>query len=1096
MKTPAPATGATSTITGADSAHGLPPGTVLAQRYRIEGLLGIGGMGMVYRATDLSLGVDVALKLLRPELSTRGEAFERFRQELLLARQVSSPHVLRIHDMARDGEHWFISMDFVDGEPLDRLLDREGALPLERALAITAQIASGLAAAHAQNVVHRDLKPSNVLIDARGQAVIADFGVARSLGSTGLTHTGAIVGTPDYLSPEQARGARIDARSDLYTLGLLLYEMLSGQLPHAGCTASEAVSQRMSGHLPPIERKRRDLPAWVARLVARMLRPTPAHRFQTAEQVIAAIANRRVTRDWRPWLRPALFATAAAALLATLWWWWPAGMSGPMPVPPPDRLLLLPIEFDEPDLPRPALTALAEHMRRALAASGGPAIVDGERTAQALTRLGLAEGDPVSDQLLLHDVPAEGSLRLVLHAAPDGRFSMQGEWREHGQPPRLADSGRQPGLIEAAEALLPQLRAQYGAAPVVIGHGVLPAGVDALARYGEGLRLRRLGQLEHALREFEAATVLEPDYASAWLAAAEVARLAGAPERMRTAISRGRALPSPMLAGEFALLAELDANDWAAAGQRLERRIAAAPDDFASRLMLADVLAERGEYPAVEALLADLVDRDPGEARGWFLRGKNAILRGLVQPAVDDYLVRAVLLFKRYRNRFGEAEAVNALGVGFARLGQIGDADEQYRKALELREAIGHRRGVASSLRNLAQLATIRGDLVEAEQLLDRARKLFADLGDRAGLAAVDNEIGLLAEERGDYVRALEAFRLALRGREALSDRRGGAESLNNIGFAHYQLGDYDSAQVFWRQANEAFVQLGDLNGVVRTSQNLGLLDTVRGRWDDAEQRLLQSLATAEQQHMAEEAAVSRRNLAELALLRGELSAALDHIDRAGRLFEERQDQRGLIDVMLLRARLLLAAGAGQRAREVSAAVDAVLPGASVEQRALGALLRTELAQAQRDPVAERMALADARRHAVSSGGRALLLWIELLGGRRDAALGGELQVLGHRPLWLLWAELALAARLDGAVDGEPVELYLQVLERVADGGGRYRRAWQLHRLGERALQAAGLNEDAATAAAAAAAALAELQQNTPVELLWALDTESEGDRR
>src|SRR5690606_32956001 len=133
-----------------------------------EALLGIGGMGMVYRATDLSLGIDVALKLLRPELSLRSEACERFRQELLLARQVSSPHVLRIHDLARDGEHWFISMDHVDGESLDQRLDREGALPLDEALSITSQIATGLAAAHARNVVHRDLKPSNVLIDASG----------------------------------------------------------------------------------------------------------------------------------------------------------------------------------------------------------------------------------------------------------------------------------------------------------------------------------------------------------------------------------------------------------------------------------------------------------------------------------------------------------------------------------------------------------------------------------------------------------------------------------------------------------------------------------------------------------------------------------------------------------------------------------------------------------------------------------------------------------------------------------------------------------------------------------------------------------------
>ena len=237
-----------ATATGLHAQADLPIGTLVAGRFRIQAILGIGGMGVVYRAIDQSLDVPVALKLLRPELAARADAFERFRQELLLARQVSSPHVVRIHDLAQHEGRWLISMDFVDGESLDRRLDREGPFAVDDALRIARDIAQGLAAAHDKGVVHRDLKPANILLDAQGAAFISDFGVARSLATPGMTVTGAVVGTPEYLSPEQARGAAVDARSDLYALGLVLYEMLVGKPPFAGGTVAESLAQPCCAH--------------------------------------------------------------------------------------------------------------------------------------------------------------------------------------------------------------------------------------------------------------------------------------------------------------------------------------------------------------------------------------------------------------------------------------------------------------------------------------------------------------------------------------------------------------------------------------------------------------------------------------------------------------------------------------------------------------------------------------------------------------------------------------------------------------------------------------------------------------------------------
>ncbi len=203
-------------MTGQFGLYELRAGDVLANRFRIVALLGIGGMGLVYRGHDQALDVDVAIKLLRPELARKPEAFERFRQELLLARQVSSPHVVRIHDIAEHDGRWFITMDFIDGDSLEKRLDGNQKLPTDKAIGFAHDLLDGLSAAHQRGVVHRDLKPANVLIDAKERAYITDFGVARSLGATGLTHSGVIIGTPEYLSPEQARGETVDARSDLY----------------------------------------------------------------------------------------------------------------------------------------------------------------------------------------------------------------------------------------------------------------------------------------------------------------------------------------------------------------------------------------------------------------------------------------------------------------------------------------------------------------------------------------------------------------------------------------------------------------------------------------------------------------------------------------------------------------------------------------------------------------------------------------------------------------------------------------------------------------------------------------------------------------
>src|SRR6185503_8797489 len=216
------------------------PGTMLAGRYRIVGLVGRGGMGEVYRAEDLKLGQPVALKFL-PKAAMDPDRLARFHQEVRLARQVSHPNVCRVHDIGETGGQHFLSMEYIDGEDLASLLRRIGRLPSDKALELARQICAGLAAAHDRTVLHHDLKPANVLIDGRGRAHLADFGLANLTDQRRDAHE--LAGTPGYMAPEQQEGREVTKRTDVCALGLVLYEMFTGKRAltvegaHAGARA-------------------------------------------------------------------------------------------------------------------------------------------------------------------------------------------------------------------------------------------------------------------------------------------------------------------------------------------------------------------------------------------------------------------------------------------------------------------------------------------------------------------------------------------------------------------------------------------------------------------------------------------------------------------------------------------------------------------------------------------------------------------------------------------------------------------------------------------------------------------------------------------
>src|SRR6516162_5470861 len=309
---PQPASSAQSSVPPSDE---LAPGTLLAGRYEILQLLGHGGMGSVYKARDKELDRLIALKLIRSELARNPQMLLRFKQELILARQVTHKNVIRIFDLGQSDGIKFITMDFVEGKDLRALLQERGRFPPNEAARIMLQICRALEAAHAEHVIHRDLKPQNIMLDQRGRVFVMDFGIARSAHLPGMTQTGALIGTPEYMSPEQARGEKLDERSDIFSLGVVFYEILTGKSPYPSDTPLATLWKRMQEPVTPPSQLEPDLPPALDAIVVKALQIVPENRFGSA---------REMAHQLEIWLGPSAESSAIflpAPRSASYWKW-------------------------------------------------------------------------------------------------------------------------------------------------------------------------------------------------------------------------------------------------------------------------------------------------------------------------------------------------------------------------------------------------------------------------------------------------------------------------------------------------------------------------------------------------------------------------------------------------------------------------------------------------------------------------------------------------------------------------------------------------------------------------------------------------------
>jgi tetratricopeptide (TPR) repeat protein len=533
----------------------LKPGDTFGPRYRILRVLGSGGMGVVYQTWDEELGVAVALKVIRTEVMADPQAAQeverRFKRELLLARQVTHKNVVRIHDLGEVEGTKYLTMPFVDGRDLASMLRETGPLPIPRALRIARQIVSGLQAAHDAGVIHRDLKPENIMIDAEDQAVIMDFGISRSISGTGAgTILGTVVGTLEYMSPEQGRGTAADQRSDIYSFGLMLYDMIAGR--QRLMTAQSAVAEmmsRMTQPPPPLRARVPQVPEALEAIVVRCLEPDPARRFQSASELAAALdaldpagQGQTVSRPRARvpmWLLAAVALIAVASLAAHLWSGREPAQQAPTAVRDPVSVLIADFTNDAGD---PVFDGALEQAM-GIALEGAPFIAAYSRRDAMRVAAQIRPGGGALDEATARLISQREGIKVVvagrISGGPSG-YTIEARAIDPIPGTELtkaqARAATKEKVFEAVATVASRVRAALGdttteSAVLAAAETFTAASLEAARAYSEGQTLANADRLTEAAAAYKRATEIDRDFGRAYSGWATVEYRLGRKER-------------------------------------------------------------------------------------------------------------------------------------------------------------------------------------------------------------------------------------------------------------------------------------------------------------------------------------------------------------------------------------------------------------------------------------------------------------------------------------------------------------------------------------------------------------------------------------
>jgi tetratricopeptide (TPR) repeat protein len=711
----------------------LAEGMELGRRYRILRLLGAGGMGQVYLARDTELDREVAVKLIRPHLSESQTVLERFKREVQLSSKVTHRNVLRVHDLSESDGVFFLTMEYVRGRDLATLLKEEGRLPIERVVRMFREICEGLAAAHDQQVLHRDLKPQNILVDEADHVHVTDFGLAKSVESSRLTESGVFMGTPDYISPEQVKGLPPDERSDIYSLGVILYEMLTGTMPFRGDTTWEVAFQRLQKHPPPASRLNPSTPKYLQQILERCMATDRSLRYPTVEAILSDLQHavpratlvHRLQMRWKRLLPPAV---VAVFLLIVVWGGWRyasslrprapeggtiAGVETPVAVvavvPFENRTGRSPLDWYGEGLARLVMDNLAQSRHaQVISADTVKSLQSKSASPKDLAQAAAAEG--IGYLLTGEIVATPGGLTVA------ARLTDTRKGREVAA--RRVDGLSADSLIGAADTIASATRKGLGLPPA---EGVDVFAADFVARnpsayeaYLQGLQAWTYYRYDEAEARFREALRAAEDFTMARYRLAQVLGDTGKMDEALTEIRRAAAEAGRLSDREARYIRATEAyfsTRYDEAVKEYQNLVKLYPHEIEARDLLATILTDQGRNKEAIEQLKIIVQMEPEHRVTWSMLGSAYLAEG-------DFN-QAVLALRRYVElEPGSANGRHLLGDAYRSQSEFDLAASEYQKALELDPAFHY-----SSV-SLAEVDVLRDRWVEAE---DRLAHLIQD---------------------------------------------------------------------------------------------------------------------------------------------------------------------------------------------------------------------------------------------------------------------------------------------------------------------------------------------------------------------------------
>jgi tetratricopeptide (TPR) repeat protein/TolB-like protein len=1082
----------------------------LGTRYVIEAVLGEGGMGMVYKATDRELNRTVALKMIRPELGSRPEILDRFKREILLASQVTHKNVVRIHDLGEVGDLRFISMSYIEGESLLALLHREGPLTPERGVPIIRQVALALQAAHDAGVVHRDLKPHNILIDSDGQPYVGDFGISRSMNSDGtMTETGAILGTVDYMSPEQAKGEVPDHRSDIYSLGVVMFEMFTGAMPFRASNALSVMVKRVHEDAPQPSTVRPGLPPWLSAIILRAMQRNPDARYQNLHELVRDIDRQRASRAARRRLGRGAALTAAGIVAAGLLGW--AGRqylstrtAGPTAIR--TSLAVLPVRNATSD-PRFdwVKTGATSVLRTGLLQAKALRLAGDDRVQEVLAVLKPGDGEearPATAQRLGKLTGVENVLAASL-LKTGGGFRIEaslmqiGDTALAGTHPLIVDGADEAAIPKMMDELTTRVRHDLGVARAwgersADTTGLASKSVQALSLYGEGLELRRAGNLTEAAKRLEGAAAKDPRFTMAQLQLAETYDGLGYTDKAKQtadAAAQSARDASPYEAAYLRAVRARLAQDFEAAAKAYTEICDLTPNSPDAFIDLATAQEQGGDLPHALESLKRALALDPKHPGAQFAAGRVQVKMGNTADGIVAFNT-ALDLQKAAGNDEGAATVLNGLGNAYDALSQFDDAAKYFQQSLELRRRVGDQRGVSVSLSNLAMLRSNQGRHDEAIALARQSIDTAKSIGYTAGVANAWSRLGEIDQNAGRTDEALRAYQESLKLLRESGDEARLARTLSSVGYVNTVLGHYVDAFFFLKEALAKRRAIGDKREIMRSLNDIAAVEQVQGRYDEALKYDTENLSLAREVGEKNAVATLSGNLSNIHEDQGNYAAALSLLADAKSIADELQDAT-------LQASTLTFLGSTLRRMGDSAGAGAALQEAVRRARDLDntALLAEALAyqgallQSMHQPRPAAEALKESLAAAAKAGDRRLGLLARLYAasGAQSAMdlrkVLAEIESSGLAPLAaqarLALARLALSENRAGEAlieAGKAIEAATPMAQRDA--------LLQAHHLACRALVAQRKPETAQEHALAAIGSLEEMRQGLSGEAL------------